>query len=90
VTKPLLTALVDRVAELDPALASEIRAQVKLVTEGREFGLVFNQHVPETVELPGRQVRVDDTVRRRSDPSSEVKWLVTNLGVSVGVWTADG
>ena len=57
-TKPVLTALIERVTQRDSPLAAELHAQIKVATEGREFGLVFNRHVPETVELPGRKLRV--------------------------------
>jgi hypothetical protein len=39
-----------------------------LATADCEFGLVFNRHLPETVELPGRAVRARDKVRVADSP----------------------
>jgi adenine-specific DNA-methyltransferase len=47
----------------DPALARELDVEVKALQERRAFGLNFERHVPETVELPGRPVRKGDKVR---------------------------
>lgn len=58
-----LEALVSRVAELDATLASDITLQLKHAARDREFGLVFNRHMPEMVELYGRVVRRGDKVR---------------------------
>jgi adenine-specific DNA-methyltransferase len=59
----LVNSLLDRVRKTDPALADDLRAAFRIVTADREFGLVFNRHLPETVELPGRKVRARDKVR---------------------------
>lgn len=36
------------------ALAAELRASIDQLTKRREFGLNFEKHRPETVELHGR------------------------------------
>jgi adenine-specific DNA-methyltransferase len=46
-----------------PALAADIEAEVKALADRRAFGLNFERHIPETVELPGRPVRQGDKVR---------------------------
>jgi adenine-specific DNA-methyltransferase len=46
-----------------PALAADIEREVDALSERRAFGLNFERHTPEAVELPGRKVRVGDKVR---------------------------
>lgn len=58
-----LEALIQRVSEMDEKLASDITLQLKRASNDREFGLVFNRHMPERVELYGRVVRRGDKVR---------------------------
>jgi len=68
-----LNSLLQRVAKSDAALAAELRAEVDGLSKRREYGLNFEKHRPETVELHGRRVRVGDKVRflapRRSTAS---------------------
>lgn len=47
----------------NPSLAAEIEREVDALSERRAFGLNFERHTPEAVELPGRKVRVGDKVR---------------------------
>lgn len=47
----------------NPSLASEIEREVDALSERRAFGLNFERHTPEAVELPGRKIRVGDKVR---------------------------
>jgi hypothetical protein len=47
------------------------------MTGGRELGLVFDRHIPETVDLRA-QIRVFDKVRLR-DSESQTTWLVTGI-----------
>ena len=58
-----LEALVKRVAELSPKLADDIATQLRHAERDKSFGLVFNRHMPEMVELYGRSVRRGDKVR---------------------------
>ncbi|MBX9471068.1 site-specific DNA-methyltransferase [Microcella sp.] len=46
-----------------PALAADIEREVNALADRRVFGLNFERHAPEAVELPGRRVRVGDKVR---------------------------
>jgi len=57
-----LTDLIDRVQQKDPALAKELTVQVRALLDRREFGLNFERHAPETVQLPGRRLRRGDKV----------------------------
>lgn len=58
-----LNSLLGRVAKSDAALAAELRREMDQLAKRREFGLTFEKHRPETVELHGRRVRVGDKVR---------------------------
>ena len=58
-----LQNLLDRVERVDRSLASELRQQISTLARRREFGLNFEKHKPETVELYGRAVRAGDKVR---------------------------
>ena len=77
-SKTALAALLRRVGKLDPALADQLTVEIKTITGGRELGLVFDRHIPETVELPGRKVRAFDKVRVR-DSGDQTTWLVTEV-----------
>jgi adenine-specific DNA-methyltransferase len=46
-----------------PVLAADIEREVDVLSDRRAFGLNFERHTPEAVELPGRKVRVGDKVR---------------------------
>ena len=48
-------------------LRSRIAEQVKVLTDRKEFGLVFQDHTPEAIEVPGLPPRKNDVVRLRSD-----------------------
>jgi len=79
-----LNSLLQRVAKSDAALAAELRAEVDRLSKRREYGLNFEKHRPETVELHGRRVRVGDKVRflapRRSTASLRRDvWLVQSV-----------
>ena len=68
----------------DPQLAADLEGEIRQLTQGRRFGLVFERHQPEGVELPGRPIRVGDTVRvlppRGSTHGGDsVRWRVTSL-----------
>ena len=66
----------------DPALANEISREMRALSERRAFGLNFERHTPEQVELPGRPVRKGGKVNilppRGEFPNKENKriWLV--------------
>ena len=58
-----LTDLLREVERTDPALAADLTAEYAALSGRREFGLNFERHAPETVELPGRAARRGDKVR---------------------------
>jgi adenine-specific DNA-methyltransferase len=47
----------------EPELAQDLEREVAALADRRAFGLNFERHVPEAVELPGRKVRKGDKVR---------------------------
>lgn len=58
-----LTDLLAQARKTDPQLAADLEAEFRQLTQRSQFGLVFERHQPEAVELPGRPVRRGDTVR---------------------------
>ncbi|MFF0495676.1 site-specific DNA-methyltransferase [Nocardia aobensis] len=58
-----LNDLLRQVATTDPQLAKDLRRETDALADRRAFGLNFERHVPEAVELPGRPVRKNDKVR---------------------------
>jgi adenine-specific DNA-methyltransferase len=69
----------------EPALARDLEREVGALAERRAFGLNFERHLPEAVELPGRKVRKGDKVRvlpprgRTSKKSDERLWRVVGV-----------
>lgn len=58
-----LTDLIARAKARDTALGEELEREFKALASRRAFGLNFERHRPESVELPGRPVRRGDKVR---------------------------
>jgi adenine-specific DNA-methyltransferase len=58
-----LTDLISQAKAKDPALGDELEREFKFLSSRRAFGLNFERHRPESVELPGRPVRKGDKVR---------------------------
>ena len=58
-----LSSLLRRVEKQDPQLAADLKREVDALSGRRAFGLNFERHIPETVELPNRPVRRGDKVR---------------------------
>lgn len=61
--------LVERVS--DPSLRDQLAAEVAKLVERKDFGLVFQRHLPEDVEVPGVKPRRGDTVRAASDETKQ-------------------
>ncbi len=76
-----LSELMRELRVKDPALARELDVEVKALQERRAFGLNFERHVPETVELPGRPVR---KVTRYESSRREDRHRLA--GQSCGAW----
>jgi adenine-specific DNA-methyltransferase len=79
-----LTDLIAQAKSKDADLGRELEREFKALTNRRAFGLNFERHRPESVELPGRPVRKGDKVRVLP-PRGETKkgdqrlWKVRNL-----------
>jgi len=58
-----LNDLIRQLATKDPALARDIEKEVKALADRRAFGLNFERHTPEAVDLPGRRPVVRTKVR---------------------------
>ena len=78
-----LSNLLRQVETQYPQLAADLKREVDALAGRRAFGLNFERHIPETVELPNRPVRRGDKVRflpeRGPTPNS----------VDRGVWLVD-
>lgn len=79
-----LTDLLAQARKTDPQLAADLEAEFRQLTRQSQFGLVFERHQPEAVELPGRPVRRGDTVRvlppRGTLTIGDTRhWVVTDL-----------
>lgn len=57
-----LTDLLKHAHDLDPQLATELAREIRHTQNQRSFGLVFERHLPDAVELPSRPARRGDTV----------------------------
>jgi len=57
-----LNDLLRQLEAKDAALAKELRREYDVLADRRAFGLNFERHTPEKVELPGRKVRKGDKV----------------------------
>jgi adenine-specific DNA-methyltransferase len=58
-----LTELIGQVRDRDPSLGAELEREYRTLSSRRAFGLNFERHRPEAVELPGRPIRRGDKVR---------------------------
>ncbi|WP_094287296.1 site-specific DNA-methyltransferase [Mycobacterium lehmannii] len=79
-----LTELIRQAKLNDPQLGTDLEREFKVLSGRRAFGLNFERHRPETVELPHRPVRRGDKVRvlpsRRSTTRADQRlWLVKRI-----------
>lgn len=58
-----LTDLISQVKTNNPELGKELEREFKTLSSRLPFGLNFERHRPESVDLPGRPVRKGDKVR---------------------------
>lgn len=80
-----ITELLRRLEAENPGLAEDLREEFSVLSQRREYGLNFERHVPESVELPHRRVRRGDKVRFLAPRGSSGMdldkrlWLVTKI-----------
>ncbi|WP_336992617.1 site-specific DNA-methyltransferase [Leucobacter sp. VD1] len=58
-----LTDLMRQLRATDPQLSADLEKEITALTQRRSFGLVFERHQPEAVELPGQKIRRGSKVR---------------------------
>lgn len=85
-----LNDLIRQVANKDPQLAKDIRRETDALADRRAFGLNFERHTPETVELPGRPVRKNDKVRILPDRGQTPKKENERLFLVAKIYSEDG
>jgi len=54
----------------DPRIRDALALEVARLKAGKKFGLVFEEHLPETVLLPGLAIKVGARVMLKNDPHS--------------------
>ncbi|QTP58240.1 site-specific DNA-methyltransferase [Billgrantia antri] len=85
-----LTDLIARAKAKDSALGEELDREFKVLASRRAFGLNFERHRPESVELPGRPIRKGDKVRilpprGTTDKEEQRLWKVLRISKDNGV-----
>lgn len=85
-----LTDLIALVKARDVQLGTDLEREFKVLSSRRAFGLNFERHIPETVELPQRPVRRGDKVRVLPQRGSTEKgdhrlWIVRKIEKLSGV-----
>lgn len=81
-----LTDLLRQLRSADAQLGVDLEKEIAVLTKRRSFGLVFERHQPEAVELPGQPVRRTSKVRVLPQRGDTVKgdqrlWRVESLDV---------
>jgi len=81
---PRLTDLITQAKANDPSLGADLEREFKALSSRLSFGLNFERHRPEAVELPQRPVRRGDKVRVLPPRGSTAKgdqrlWLVKKI-----------
>jgi adenine-specific DNA-methyltransferase len=79
-----LSDLLAQVARADARLAEDLQSEIAVLQRRRPFGLNFERHMPESVELAGRPVRKGDKVRFLPERGTiavvdERLWVVTGF-----------
>lgn len=79
-----LTDLLRAAKQLDPQLGEDLEAEIRPMQERLPFGLNFERHAPEAVELAGHKVRKGSKVRVLPPRGSTARgdqriWVVTAI-----------
>lgn len=79
-----LSDLIRQAKAADSQLGADLEREFRAITKRRSFGLVFERHQPEAVELPGRPVRKGDKVhilppRGSRSRGDQRLWTVTGF-----------
>lgn len=73
----------------DPELQAALSREVGHLREGRQFGIVFERHLPETVRLYSHPIRAGLIVQRKASDDTET-WLVQKVRKGVATLTPAG
>lgn len=71
-----LSSLLERIQ--DVALREALINETRLLSEGKQFGLVFEKHIPEFVALPDHKVVIGRQVENRTKKDGR-SWAVTAI-----------
>lgn len=78
----LIESLIDKVE--DPKLKARFLAEVKALKERKDFGLVFERHLPESVLLPHTVgVEAGAEVRLRKEWNKPDNFIVTSAKIKL-------
>ena len=69
--------LIEEIA--DPALRGRIAGEVRELKRTKRFGLVFEEHIPETVSLYGLPIREELMVQNRTTPDDRTEFRVLSV-----------
>lgn len=88
-----LTDLLRQLRSADAQLGADLEKEIAALTKRRSFGLVFERHQPEAVELPGQPIRRAAKVRILPQRGDTVRgdqrlWRVESIDVENGVRVA--
>lgn len=89
-----LTDLIAQAKAKDATLGNELEREFRALANRRAFGLNFERHAPESVELPGRPIRKGDKVRvlpprGSTDKGDQRLWKVSRTHKQDGKRVAD-
>ena len=77
----------DLIAKIpDERLRKAIEGEIKALKKTKKFGLVFEEHLPETVRLPWLPVREGELVSLKREPGNQL-WRVR--AIRKGIATCD-
>lgn len=74
----------------DPALQTAISNEVERLRDTKQFGLVFERHLPEIAKLAAHPIGRDATVQRRNTDSSRTGVVTERAADTATVMWADG
>lgn len=74
----------------NPALRADLKRQVELLRSRRRFGLVFEEHLPERVQLPEHVVRRGTRVVLRDHENDEPREVVKVAQKKATLRASDG
>lgn len=74
----------------DSRVRTALVAEVKLLKAQKRFGLVFEEHLPETVRVPGIPIQIGDLVAERGTTGNELLVVRKLIGTMAHCWRPDG